>query len=67
MRLSEIVGAATGLAVYAEVGLVLFLLAFIAVLVQVVWKANQDEFQRAESLPLDDGATASVVTEVDES
>lgn len=59
MKLSEIVGAAKGLAVYAEIGLVLFLLAFTAVLIQVLSKKNQGEFASAQSLPLesDDGAS----------
>lgn len=62
MKLSEIVGAATGLAVYAEIGLVLFLVAFTVVLVQVLSKANQGEFRTAKTLPLesDDGTTIAV-------
>lgn len=57
MKLSDIVGAATGLAIYAEVGLVLFLLAFAIILLQVFTRGSQGEFQSARALPLesDDG------------
>lgn len=55
MKLSDIVGAATGLAIYAEIALVLFLAAFVAVFVQVVSKARRADWDEAESLPLSDG------------
>jgi hypothetical protein len=54
MKLSEIVGAAHGLAVYAEVALVLFFAAFVAVLVQVSSKKRAAEWKAAGSLPLED-------------
>jgi len=54
MRLSDIVSAA-GLYVYAEVALVLFLIAFIAVLIDVVAKRHAQEFEHASALPLEDG------------
>jgi cbb3-type cytochrome oxidase subunit 3 len=53
MSLSETVGSA-GLAVYAEAALVLFLIAFIAVVVQVTRKAAREMFEHDSMLPLDD-------------
>ena len=52
MRLSDIVGAATGLAVYAEVALVIFLLAFVAVVAQVFSKTRRTDWKEASALPL---------------
>lgn len=54
MKLSEIVGAA-GLAIYAEVALVIFLFAFVAIVIHVTSKANRADFDAAGSLPLSDG------------
>ena len=55
MKLSDIVSAA-GLFVYAEVALVLFLVAFTAVLIDVLRKRPREEFDHAASLPLEDGS-----------
>lgn len=54
MKLSDVVGAA-GLAGYAEVALVLFLLAFAAIVTQVVSRRRAAEWTRAASLPLGEG------------
>jgi hypothetical protein len=60
MKLSDIVSAAQGLAVYAEVALLLFFAAFLAVLVQVTSKKRASEWEAAGSLPLeDDGSPPS--------
>lgn len=56
MKLSEIVSAASGLAVYAEVALVLFLAAFAAIVTQVFSKQNRSEWKEAETMPLLDGS-----------
>ena len=56
MKLSDIVGAAQGLAIYAEVALVLFLFAFAAVLVQLASGKRSAEWERARALPLADEA-----------
>jgi hypothetical protein len=54
MRLSDIVGAATGLAIYAEIGLVLFLGAFVAILFQVASRSRAKDWEEARTLPLSD-------------
>ena len=54
MRLSDVVSAASGLAIYAEIALVLFLAAFLVVLGQVVGRRRQGEWEHAASLALDD-------------
>jgi hypothetical protein len=54
MKLSDIVGAASGLAIYAEIGLVLFLGAFIAVLFQVASRSRAKDWEEARALPLSD-------------
>jgi hypothetical protein len=55
MKLSDIVSAAHGLVIYPEVALVLFLIAFIAVLVQIASGKRATEWERARALPLVDG------------
>jgi hypothetical protein len=54
MKLSDIVSAASGLAVYAEVALVLFFAAFVTVLVQVASKRRAKDWEEASALPLGD-------------
>lgn len=54
MKLSDIVGQAAGLAIYAEVALVLFLGAFIVILFQTTSKSRAKEWEEARSLPLSD-------------
>jgi hypothetical protein len=56
MKLSDVVGAA-GLAGYAEVALVLFLIAFAAIVTQVVSRKRAAEWTRAASLPLGEDET----------
>jgi cbb3-type cytochrome oxidase subunit 3 len=58
MRLAEIMGAA-GLQVFAEIGLVLFLILFAGVLVYTFTKRNRATFERARVAPLDDAPRAS--------
>jgi len=53
MKLSDIVGAA-GLAVYAEVALVLFLIVFVAVVFDVVSRHRASDWDQASRLPLAD-------------
>lgn len=53
MRLSDVMSHA-GLAGYAVVALIFFLVAFIAVVVRVARRSSSPEFARASRLPLDD-------------
>jgi cbb3-type cytochrome oxidase subunit 3 len=53
MSLSDTVGA-SGLAIYAEAALVLFLVAFLAVVIQVTRKGAREIFEHDSTLPLDD-------------
>ena len=53
MKLSDIMAHA-GLAGYAEVALVLFLLAFAVILWRVFLPSRTAEYERAARLPLDD-------------
>lgn len=57
MRLSEIMSQA-GLAVFAEIGLVLFATLFVGVLVYTFAKRNRATFDRARSAPLHDAPEA---------
>lgn len=52
MKLSDVVGN-SGLSAYAEVALILFLLAFLAVAVRLIL-TRSSAFDRASRLPLDD-------------
>jgi cbb3-type cytochrome oxidase subunit 3 len=53
MRLSEIMSHA-GLSGYAEVALVIFLVAFLLILVAVFAPSRKKEFDAASRMPLDD-------------
>ena len=53
MKLSDIMSHA-GLAIYAEVALVLFLLAFLGIIWWVFRSSNTARFEREALLPLDD-------------
>lgn len=52
MKLSDIMGAA-GLSTYAEIALVIFLLAFIAIVVSLFAPGRQRTYERMRHLPLD--------------
>jgi len=58
MKLSDVVGAA-GLAGYAEIALVLFLMAFAAVVTQVLSKKHAAAWKRVAALPLAEGDEAT--------
>lgn len=58
MRLSEIMSAA-GLQVFAEIGLVMFLILFAGVLVYTFTKRNRATFERARTAPLDEAPRAA--------
>ena len=56
MKLSDIMSAA-GLSRYAEVALVLFMLAFVLVLWRVFKPSAKAKYDRAARMPLDDETT----------
>lgn len=53
MRLSDIMSNA-GLAGYAEIALILFMVAFIAIVIRIFWPGRRKEMQAAARMPLDD-------------
>lgn len=57
MRLSEIMSGA-GLSIFPQVGLVIFLAVFVAVVWRVLRHRSTPESARFESLPLDDHPSA---------
>lgn len=58
MRLSDIMANA-GLAGWAQVALILFLVAFLVILVAVFAPSRRREFDRASRMPLDDDTPVS--------
>ncbi|MEO8184185.1 MAG: cbb3-type cytochrome c oxidase subunit 3 [Deltaproteobacteria bacterium] len=74
MRLGDIMSSMQ-LSSYAEVALLLFLGAFVAVLISVVWSRQTEEWEHCRNLPLDDAdpspssgapATVALATRRDE-
>jgi cbb3-type cytochrome oxidase subunit 3 len=57
MRLSDVMSG-SGLAFYAEVALVIFVAAFILILVRVFAPSRRREMEEASRLPLEDDAPA---------
>lgn len=57
MTLSDVMSG-SGLAGYAEAGLVLFLLTFVAIALRTLSKSNTEEWDRARQLPLSDDSIA---------
>ena len=53
MRLSDIMGAAD-LSAYAEIAMLLFLVAFIAIVIMTFAPGRQKTFDAASRMPLDD-------------
>lgn len=58
MKLSDVMAAAD-LVIYAEVGLVLFLGAFLAVAARVIWLDKSDTYEQIQLIPLSDEAVRS--------
>ena len=52
MKLSDVVGH-SGLSGYAEIALVLFLAAFVAIVIRTFARGRREEMDRASRLPLD--------------
>jgi cbb3-type cytochrome oxidase subunit 3 len=61
MNLTEIMSAA-GLSRYAEIALVLFVVAFIVILVRIYAPSRRRALERAARLPLEDDAEAGPST-----
>ena len=57
MKLSDIVGNA-GLSGYAEVALILFFVAFLAILVRTIRMSDRAELDRVSRLPLEEDPPA---------
>jgi len=53
MRLSDIMSGA-GLAGYAEIALILFMVAFIGIVIRIFRPGRRQEMQAAARMPLDD-------------
>jgi cbb3-type cytochrome oxidase subunit 3 len=54
MRLTDIMSNA-GLSIYAEIGLILFVIAFIVIAVRIFQPSRKRSLDQASRLPLDDG------------
>jgi cbb3-type cytochrome oxidase subunit 3 len=54
MRLTDIMSNA-GLSIYAEVGLVLFAIAFLVITIRIFQPSRKRSLDEASRLPLDDG------------
>ncbi len=57
MKLSDIMSAA-GLASYAEIGLILFTVAFVAVAIRVLWFDKREELESIARIPLEQELTS---------
>ncbi len=57
MKLSDIMSAA-GLASYAEIGLILFTVAFVAVAIRVLWFDKREELESIARIPLEQEHTS---------
>jgi cbb3-type cytochrome oxidase subunit 3 len=57
MKLSDIVSGA-GLAMYAEIALLMFFVVFLAILMRTLF-ANRESLERAARMPLEDEQTAT--------
>jgi cbb3-type cytochrome oxidase subunit 3 len=53
MRLSDVMGN-SGLAGYAVIAMILFMLAFVAIVVRIFRPSRRDEMERARQIPFDD-------------
>jgi len=53
MRLSDIMSNA-GLSGYAEIALILFLAAFLAIAIRIFWPGRKKEMDEISRMPLDD-------------
>jgi cbb3-type cytochrome oxidase subunit 3 len=54
VKLSDVVSNA-GLAIYAEIAMVLFIAAFVGIVIYLFWPSRRDRIERHRSMPLSDG------------
>jgi cbb3-type cytochrome oxidase subunit 3 len=65
VKLSDVMSHA-GLSGYAEVALILFVAAFLAVVVRLYWPGRGAELDRASRLPLDDDNSTTAAPDGEE-
>ena len=53
MKLSDIVGN-SGLSAYAEIAMILFMLAFVAIVIRLFWPSRRKQLEEQRYLPLAD-------------
>jgi cbb3-type cytochrome oxidase subunit 3 len=53
MKLSDVVGNA-GLSTFAEIAMIVFLVAFVAIVVRLFWPSRKDPLERQRFIPLED-------------
>jgi hypothetical protein len=61
MKLSDVMSA-TNLAIYAEVGLVIFMTVFVSIAVHLLRRKNAPTWERLRHLPLADGPMSAPLT-----
>jgi cbb3-type cytochrome oxidase subunit 3 len=54
MKLSDVMSHAN-LAVFAEVAMVIFMAAFVGIVIWLFWPSRRDALEQHRSMPLDDG------------
>ena len=53
MKLSDVMGN-SGLSVYAEIAMILFMAAFLAIVIRIFWPSRRAELEKHRNMPLDD-------------
>ena len=53
MKLSDVVGN-SGLAGYAEIAMIIFMLAFVAIVIHLFWPSRRNALERNRFMPLSD-------------
>jgi len=53
VRLSDVVGN-SGLSIYAVIAMVLFILAFAAIVIRLFWPSRRDQEEMKRNIPFDD-------------
>lgn len=53
MKLSDIMGH-SGLSTYAEIAMILFMVAFLAIVLRIFWPSRRAELEQHRHMPLED-------------